>query len=194
MLVINPYYCALMFERVLPETVKPFKLARQNARLVGVVPLSAFGNFASGAVLPTAEHVVRVELGFENGPGGVALMTGELAATIPFQCQRCLDPVVLDISADVRLAIFEQEIDEAVLPEGFEPMQAEDEQVRLVDLIEQELILAAPIVPVHETCDAVEMPVQEIEIEEPSEAEPQKESPFAGLSDLLAKSEQDRKK
>ncbi len=192
--VINPYYCALMFERVLPDTVKPFKLARQNARLIGLVPLSAFENLSSGLALTAAPDDVKVDVRFETGPGGVALLSGQLAATIPFQCQRCLEPVSVEVSASVQVAVFDQEVDEDTLPEGYEPLKVDGEQVRLVELIEQELILAAPIIPTHEHCEWVAVPEPQETIEEPAEVEPQKESPFAGLSELLAKSKQPGKK
>lgn len=183
-----------MFERVLPDTVKPFKLARQNARLTGVVPLSAFENLPSGVDLSGSPEDVKVDVRFETGPGGVALVSGKIMATIPFHCQRCLEPVTVNVSANVKLAVFEQEIDEDSLPDGVEPVKVDAEQVRLVDLIEQELILAAPIVPVHEDCESIAVPEPEDMVEEPAEAAPQKESPFAGLSELLAKSSQPRKK
>lgn len=185
--VISPYYCALMFERVLPETVKPFKLARQNARLVGLVPLNAFENIAAGVEVSDTKADVKVDVGFEMGPGGVALVKGQVSALIPFQCQRCLETVNVDVSANVMLAVFEEEIDEDTLPEACEPIKIEGEQVRLVDLLEQELILAAPIVPAHEHCEWVAIPEPQDPIEEPAEVAPQKESPFAGLSELLAK-------
>lgn len=191
---ISPYYCALMFERVLPDTIKPFKLARQNARLVGVVPLRAFENLAVGVDNVDIASDVKVDINFETGPGGVALISGQLMASIPFQCQRCLEPVVIEVSASVQTAVFEQEVDEDALPEGFEPIQVEAEQVRLVDLIEQELILAAPIVPTHEHCELVAVPESQEVIEQPVVEEPQKESPFAGLSELLAKGNQPREK
>ncbi len=187
MLVISPYDCALMFERVLPETVKPFKLARQNVRLVGLMPLNAFENIVSGADLSGAPAMVQVDVRFETGPGGVALVSGRISAQIPFQCQRCLDPVNVDIGADVLLAVYEEEVDEDTLPEGCEPVKVEGEQVRLADLLEQELILALPIVPSHEHCEWVAVPEPLEIIEEPAEVLPQKESPFAGLSELLAK-------
>ena len=192
--VISPYYCALMFERVLPETVKPFKLARQNARLTGVVPLSAFENLSSGLDLSIAHDDVKVDVRFESGPGGVALLSGQLVAKIPYQCQRCLEPVTVEVSANVRLAIFDQEVDENTLPEDYEPLQVEGEQVRLVELIEQELILVAPIVPTHESCESVAVPEPQEIVAEPAEAVPQAESPFAGLSELLAKGRQPGKK
>jgi uncharacterized protein len=187
MLVISPYDCALMFERVLPETVKPFKLARQNVRLVGLMPLNAFENIASGTDLSGDSAMVQVDVRFETGPGGVALISGRVSAHIPFQCQRCLDPVSVDVAADVLLAVYEEEVDEDALPEGCEPVKVEGEQVRLADLLEQELILALPIVPTHEHCEWVAVPEPLEIIEEPAEVLPQKESPFAGLSELLAK-------
>lgn len=192
--LINPYYCALMFERVLPESVKPFKLARKNARLSGVVPLLAFENLASGMDASAAQAQVQVDVRFETGPGGVALLSGTLVASIPFLCQRCLETVSVTVNTSVQLAIFEQDIDEGALPEGYESIQVDAEQVRLVDLIEQEIILAAPLVPVHENCEWVAIPAQQEEIEEPTEVLPQKENPFAGLPELLAKSNQPRKK
>ncbi|CBL46909.1 Hypothetical protein HDN1F_33260 [gamma proteobacterium HdN1] len=213
--VITPYYCALMFERVLPDTVKPYKLARQGAELNGLLPLSDFHNLVQGTLFEeiqapadgaqeranvgpagiqsqdAAQHgVVKVQLRFENGANGVALVTGQLEATVAFQCQRCLEPVPTPLKAEVCIVVFDPEIvEEDDLPDGYEPMPISGEQAQLVELIEQELILAAPLVPRHDDCKlVVKASADSAQIakgEEQTASELSQTSPFAGLAAML---------
>ena len=80
---------------------------------------------------------------------------------------------------DEVLGLIRDEADEAGLPEGYEPLLlAEDGMLRSSELVEDELILAVPVVAVLPGTEAMERdwPVQE---EEKHQA-----SPFAALADL----------
>jgi uncharacterized protein len=78
-----------------------------------------------------------------------------------------------------RLGLIRDEADEAALPEGYEALLVPgDGMLRLLDMVEDELVLAVPAVPMNPEADAVdrEWPIPEEELA--------KASPFAALSSL----------
>jgi len=95
-------------------------------------------------------------------------------------CQRCLEPVSIDLDCQVSLALVESEEAASRLPDSMEPLISPDETVDLLELIEDELILALPIVPRHTSC---EPPVDLVD-QAPPEAAESRESPFTVLKDL----------
>jgi uncharacterized protein len=64
-------------------------------------------------------------------------------------CQRCGDPVAVTVNSPVAIAFIANEDEAERLPEGLEPYLVEDDRVILANLLEDELILALPIVAVH---------------------------------------------
>jgi len=64
-------------------------------------------------------------------------------------CQRTLESFVLPLTVDSRLGLIRNEREEAGLPPGCEPLLvAEDGKLNPADVIEDELLLALPLVPV----------------------------------------------
>lgn len=171
-----------MFERVLPEGIKPQKLARQGTTLAGIIPAERLVNLLEGSL--GAERPAEVELRFSSCDGVVALVEGRAKAEVIWQCQRCLEPVSVSLDVPVRLALVGDAAVEEGLPDGFEPLEVLGEEMPLADLVEQELILAAPIVPQHDDCsspETVEAPPEEPVVEVVA---PEK-SPFKDLAALL---------
>jgi uncharacterized protein len=81
-----------------------------------------------------------------------------------------------------RLGLIREEADEAGLPEGYEPLlMPEDGMLRPAELVEDELILAVPVVPTMPGTEAMERdwPVR---VEEQAQA-----NPFAALGRLKQK-------
>ena len=98
-----------------------------------------------------------------------------------FVCQRCLEPVDIDVDATVDLALVHED-DTATQDSEEDYLELNDEGVELTALVEDELILALPIIAVHSegACEAIE-PVAR-------ESEKFSESPFAVLSSLKRQS------
>ncbi|TKC83887.1 DUF177 domain-containing protein [Trinickia terrae] len=113
------------------------------------------------------------------------------------ECQRCLSPYeqAFDIDATYRLAATEAEVEEFPLDDDEVDVIVGSRQFDLVDLIEEDLLLALPLVPKHEVCPQVHESLvsgvggaDEDEDAEESSDEPDGESdkpnPFAALEAL----------
>jgi uncharacterized protein len=111
---------------------------------------------------------------------------GELSATLLLTCQRCLEEVAVAVVASCHLGFVDDEAAAAAVPATHDPVIMTQGRVSLTELVEEELLLALPIVPVHaDTANCVARPADRADEEAPK-AEPT-HRPFAGLRDLLKK-------
>ncbi len=76
-------------------------------------------------------------------------MALECEASLQLVCQRCLEPVAHEVSEQVDFAVAENEDSLAVLPRGMDLIALEGDRLRPAKLIEDELIVALPLVPKH---------------------------------------------
>ena len=159
--------------------VEPF--ARERGRLEGQWPLDSFGRLQS---LPgDAPRMVtwQAEGEYRAVPGGDDELWLRLraAATVTLPCQRCLAPVEWPLEIDRRLRFARDEAAaEALDAELDDDVLALTRTLDLRALVEDELLLALPLVPRHERCPEGELPFAS---EEPA-ALPS--SPFAALAAL----------
>jgi uncharacterized protein len=114
----------------------------------------------------------RRERGF-----AVAALTLKGRATL--ECQRCMQPMELPLSAQVRVALVDSEAQAARVPQDLEPVLAPGGRISIAALITEELLLSLPIVPLHagEGGCGLEPAVAAGSIET--------HRPFAQLADLL---------
>lgn len=101
----------------------------------------------AGVETPVGE--CRYALQFDRDALGIAYLDIHAQAGLPLICQRSLDPFELPVLIEQRLGLITREEQEAALPEGYEPVLVAAEG--LIDpraLLEDELILAIPVVPV----------------------------------------------
>jgi uncharacterized protein len=77
----------------------------------------------------------------------------EVSMQAPMQCQRCLEQVIVpvEIARDFRFVKNEDEAN-AQDDEADEELLVISKQFNLLELIEDEIIMALPFAPVHETC------------------------------------------
>lgn len=102
--------------------------------------------------------------------------------TVVMQCQRCLMPCDVDLSAAATLCVLWDDDAASELPASYDPLISGDTS-NLHALVEDELLLALPAVPMH---SREECRHSGNEFGNGAEAEvPQRENPFAALGDLL---------
>jgi uncharacterized protein len=130
--------------------------------------------------------LAQYQLDFGRDEFGTAYVEVRVQAPLWLLCQRTLEPFVMPITVDSRLGLIRSERDEAALPGGYEPLLvAEDDKLNPIDVIEDELLLALPLVPVNPDSalpeEVAHLPAEAI----PAEARP--DNPFAVLRELKKK-------
>lgn len=161
----------------LPEILDAWRMVAARRGFEGTLALSSLHRLRDSLVDTTGE--VRCSLDFDRDALQVPYVELRIAAGLPLECQRSLQRFVLPVEIVQRLGLIRDEADEAALPEGYEPLLlAEDGLLRPAELVEDELILALPTVPVMLGTEAMERdwPAGE---EEKAQA-----NPFAALSAL----------
>lgn len=104
-------------------------------------------------------------------------------ATFPMQCQRCLTPVdvPLDVGRSFRF-VADEATAEALDDDAEEDLLALSREFSLHELIEDELLMALPVVPLHEECPThVPMTASDEDFEEANVERP---NPFAALAGI----------
>ena len=169
-----------MSER-LPEQVDPLRLARQGAIVEGILPLAHRNRLAEYLSDTPGDAAVVVEFGL--GEGVVGFLRGRARAQLTVICQRCLEPMTVTIEAPFAFGLVVSEAAADRLGDDYEPLILGDEPLQLGDLIEDELILALPIVALHDMQDCPA--ARRIETKDPAVDERRADaSPFAVLKEL----------
>lgn len=132
----------------LPERIDPREAAKAGLRWSGSAPLIAFGRLA--ADLADREGEVAVTLHASLDGAGRAVLGGQVSARVRVLCQRCLEPMVVDLAADLALITVAEDAQADVLPEHYAPLELpHGASVLVTDLVEDELLLAMPPYPRH---------------------------------------------
>ena len=132
----------------LPATIDPIQLAERGARLTGTLPLKGMSRLAQNCLDESAE--VFIDLSFERSVGEkVLLMHGSLRVRLRTQCQRCLEDMDLGLEASPNLVLLRPSAAQDIGGDDVDSLVA-DKPVSLSSLVEDELLLALPMVPVHE--------------------------------------------
>jgi uncharacterized protein len=173
----------------LPESVDAWRMVATGRIFEGSLPLAALPRLTPSLADAEGHCVYRVEFGRDEF--GVAFCDIRAEAALPLICQRTLDRFELPVLVEQRIGLLRDERDEAGLPPGYEPvLPPEDGRMHPAELIEDELILAVPVVPVKPGSEAVEVHWAATEEEEAEEERP---NPFAALSALKSGTPKPRK-
>lgn len=164
----------------LPELIYPLQLARSGRSLQGQIPVARMWRLAE-TLCSTAGEIV-IDLRLRRGDYGRIYLEGVIHGELQLVCQRCLEPFPWAAYCEVRLGLVPTLMSEAQLEPGYEPLVAEeDSPLSLVTVVEDELILGLPIVPMHAESQCPRAVLSEAAAELDSD---KKESPFAVLNNL----------
>ncbi|WP_462116412.1 YceD family protein [Lysobacter xanthus] len=166
-----------------PGTLDAWRQVTARRGLEGRVRLASLTRLAS--LLADPEGEATFSLDFDRDSFGVAYVEVKVDAELPLVCQRTLERFLLPVRVDQRMGLIRDEADEAALPPGYEALLVDESgELGTLDLVEDELILAVPVVPVMPGTEAVE---QEWETDEAVEDD--RPNPFAALAALKMKPE-----
>ena len=154
------------------------RLMADGTALRGSVGMSRFSRV--GPLLRLAGDA-RAELALERREDGEIVARGQFSAPMEAQCQRCLEWMALDIAGSFELVVRDPAVVRPAAQEGADEddyIEVPDGRLGVFELIEDELLLACPMVPLHERGPCADHAALDVAREE-------RHRPFAGLDALL---------
>lgn len=173
-----------MTER-LPVHIDPVRLADQGRSFSGQLALSQMSRLRGMLAGDSGE--IRAELEFGKDRRERPVLQGQLRGRLQLVCQRCLQPMEWPVELDFELVIIVADgADTGPDDASDDVLMVESVPMLLADILEDELMLSLPIVPMHalEQCAAAGL-VQADVTEEQGKAD--KPNPFAVLAELKRK-------
>lgn len=171
----------------LPVEVNPFRLVEQKRNLSGVMPWRQLPRLQEIAIAGTGDF--DVELVFTcSDVLRLPMIAGFIRGTVMLECQRCLQPVAIPLDCRLATALVDHDSDGRPEQEGLESCLVEEERLFLQDFIEDEILLALPMVAKHEQCEPLRplieaLPTDELGKNEAAAAPTGRSNPFAVLQD-----------
>lgn len=160
-----------------PESLDAWRMVSARRGVEGRLPLSSLTRLADSLV--DTEGEVSYSLDFDRDALQVPYVELRIDAELPLLCQRSLQRFLLPVKIVQRLGLIRDESEEAALPPDYEPLlMPADGMLQGAELVEDELILAVPVVPVMPGTEAMER-----DWPAPG-AETERANPFAALSAL----------
>jgi len=117
----------------------------------------------------------------------IAIAELTLNGTARLVCQRCLGALDVSVEADTSVGLIAAEADVNRVPGEFEPVLAPEGRISVGELVEEELLLTLPIVPLHTDTDGGAMCVAAgaPPLETNAREEDKTQRPFEQLAELL---------
>ena len=174
-----------MNQGLFPVRVETLKSVDQEAVFSGSVAISELERLQD--FLQDESGQSQVEIKFGRDEQGIPLLSGQCQAQVRMTCQRCMNPVEVELSTDFELGIVFSDEQAKHLPKQYEPVIAERDDLVLLPVIEDELILSLPMYAYHTQCDENELVAKAEEVVPvPVETEAPN-NPFSVLEQLKKK-------
>lgn len=164
----------------LPRIVDALKLCQQGVHVTGFVEFTQLSRLEG--LLSTPEGQVSVDIHFAIDEQHRKILSGRIAASVPLVCQRCLGKMMWPLDGGFELALVWNEEQAAQLPRTLDPVMVEDTELDIFSVVEDEILLALPLVSHHDigTCTAPSvanpaLPVETVEV---------RKNPFQVLASL----------
>ena len=171
----------------LPEFIDPWRFAEIGKEVSGHAELSKLPRLAE--ILVDQKGEAEFELMFRRGEKQRIHINGYVRAALSLECQRCLEPVRIPVATEVEVVVVGGFEEAELLPDEYEPLMAGDKRIRLYEVVEDELLLALPQVPMHPEgeCKAASQNIGWSPAEVDEDQGQKKPNPFAALADLKRK-------
>ena len=163
------------------QLLDPLRLTRAGERIMGKFPIRDLSRIQDR--LLTDEGGISYSLRFSLDESNLCVIDIEINGKVTLTCQRCMGPFELECSKSSLIAVLTGKDDIDILPLKYEPIVLDEQAITVQSLIEDELLLAIPLVPAHPVpaCSGTEK-IERINAEG-------RISPFAALSVLKKKTQ-----
>ena len=190
----------------LPVEVDPFRLVEQGRIYEGRMPLGDFPRLKellfddstckqSNANENIEENLINVELEFTRTETNLPVVNGKISTILEMPCQRCLKAESIPFETTFNIVLVASDAQAERLQEGYDTWLVEEQRLFLQDFIEDEILLAMPLVVRHEACESIKELIEELPEDtidsagdnEENEEIQKEDNPFSVLKDLKLK-------
>ena len=175
------YHARLMQKVKLPIKIDPVRCAVKRLDYEGFFDRAQFVRLAE-SVIDVIDDV-EAKLSFGTDAQGLTTIEGSAQTRVKLECQRCSEHFEHSCDVEFIYTPLSAKVEEDELPDVYEPIELDENgEINLHQLLEDELILNLPIVPMHaeHECRRAGMQMSWGEIA-PADERP---NPFAALNNL----------
>ena len=129
----------------IPKQVSAARAISANQRFSGSLPIAQMPRLA--AQLADKAGGLEVDLEAGKDRAGALWLSGEIKGELSLTCQRGLHPYAWTCGLVPRLRLVTSEAEEARVLKDCEPYLVQDDVLPIRELVEDEVLLALPIVP-----------------------------------------------
>ncbi|MCW8934203.1 MAG: YceD family protein [Gammaproteobacteria bacterium] len=166
----------------LPVHLNFAQKAKIGFEIHGKLPIKQLKRLSES--LLSGEGDIEVDLKFER-VGPVPYIHGHIKTDLQLKCQRCMQSMPYVVDVRFKLGLVQNEAQMEKLPDDAEPYLIETDNNHLPDMLEEELLLALPLVAMHEFDCSDFLQQQKSAQQNEVEVSEEKENPFSVLKDLL---------
>lgn len=144
----------MLSERV--DSARLNELAKSGAALTLRLPVAALVRLSactlqSGSVGSAAEPEELVaDVRFDVGPAGFSRVGFSVTGRVHLQCQRCLEPMAWNVRIEARLSVLDSDQQTGLIASPFDSVLMTVDGLSLAAVIEDEILAAMPMAPIHE--------------------------------------------
>jgi uncharacterized protein len=164
------------------DLVNAVDLAGRAARLQRTLGLWQLPRLVEAGALEGTRANAQLVFGTLEGRTTLAV---QVDGEVFLACRRCLRPCACAVDESALLAVIARDTDE--VPGGYEPLLGEAERLSVVEVIEEQVLLGLPLVPMHATAAGCGEVAAALDAVGDEAAADEKQKPFANLRQLLDK-------
>lgn len=183
-----------MSKQKLPRVLPLRKSATAGVEISGYIAGEDLSRVGEAVESARQDFAVKMRLGYNDSRKMVVDI--KVTGVLNMECQRCLDPVEINIATDSTLLVVAHDEEAKAAIKESEPLVIDDDQLDVYGLIEDEILLSLPIIPMHQSekasiADATNMDSMNSEAvlpnTETATVRAQRDNPFDVLVNLKSK-------
>ncbi len=138
-----------MLETEFTAEIDPIQYAKESRHLCVHLPLQQFKRLQEIVGCEPQPNLIACDLRFTLNEQGVATIKGKFSVEVELQCQRCGHTFTTVLQANCELYPMVTEQQMALLDNAMDVLVTAGEKINIIDIIEDELIVALPMFAKH---------------------------------------------
>lgn len=132
----------------LRQLIDPVECLKQDKSFQGVVSSAELPRLSELLLSPTEKNIAY-SMTFSRDASKRCIIHSHVTAQLPVLCQRCGQAMVLPVDVSTQLCVVADDQLAKQLPADYEPLVIAEGVVSFGDIVEEELLLAVPMIPKH---------------------------------------------